>query len=340
MRAILTGDPVGNSFSTVATAANFPEQHFANFYHGYLENAMNNYLLDLNQPHGYPQHVNRWHSAGIGGGTAACTDGKSIWSEAAAFGHFLYRGVAGSEDVGVWGSSNFSNFYTFPGVVPIPKGNTVLKMEATPGAQPGSAVIYTLVSGNDSALWAMDGYDPTAKLLWHRGLPLITANTTVTSFAIRNSVLYTLTSDGIVTREPMSSAGIPHAATGAAAAAEEAGAEAEEEEEGPGEDGGSSAFNLTELVYHASCQECGNRTTVSNMGTMAVLTVDSLGTAYVFSGAGGKNTLFAVNASDGLVGGMRSAGGPRASGGRAAGRQGAGGGRGCGRAGCVNGLSE
>ena len=24
-------------------------------------------LLDLNQPHGYPQHVNRWHSAGIGG---------------------------------------------------------------------------------------------------------------------------------------------------------------------------------------------------------------------------------------------------------------------------------
>ena len=200
MRAILTGDPVGNSFSTVATAANFPEQHFANFYHGYLENAMNNYLLDLNQPHGYPQHVNRWHSAGIGGGTATCTDGKSIWSEAAAFGHFLYRGVAGSEDVGVWGSSNFSNFYTFPGVVPIPKGNTVLKMEATPGAQPGSAVIYTLVSGNDSALWAMDGYDPTAKLLWHRGLPLITANTTVTSFAIRNSVLYTLTSDGIVTR--------------------------------------------------------------------------------------------------------------------------------------------
>ena len=289
------GDPVGNSFTTVATSANFPAQHFANFYHGYLENAMNNYLLDLNQPHGYPQHVNRWHSAGIGGGHATCTDGKTIWSVAAAFGHFLYRGIAGTENVGQWGSANFSNFYTFPGVVPIPAGNVVVKMEATPGAAAGSAVVYTLISGNASALWAMDGYDPTAKMLWSRKLPASTANTTVTSFAIRNSVLYTLTSGGIVTREPLTPAGIPPVAATAATAAA----------------GGTSSFNLTELVYHASCQECGNRTTVQNMGEMAVLTVDSQGTAYVFSGQndhGGKEVLFAVNASDIIVGNMRSAG--------------------------------
>ena len=84
-----------------------------------------------------------------------------------------------------------------------------MKMEVTPGARPDSAVVYALLSGNESALWAMDGYDAAATVLLNRPLPPSTANVTTTSFAIRNSVLYVLTSDGIVTREPLTAAGLP-----------------------------------------------------------------------------------------------------------------------------------
>ena len=105
-----------------------------------------------------------------------------------------------------------------------------MKMEVTPGAKPDSAVVYALLSGNESALWAMDGYDAAATVLLNRPLPPSTANVTTTSFAIRNSVLYVLTSDGIVTREPLTAAGLPSSG------------------------GHSSSFNLTQLVYAASCQ--------------------------------------------------------------------------------------
>jgi hypothetical protein len=104
-------------------------------------------------------------------------------------------------------------------------------MEVTPGAKPDSAVVYALLSGNESALWAMDGYDSKATLLYKRSLPPSTANVTTTSFAIRNSVLYVLTSDGIVTRETLTAAGVPGKSSG-----------------------GSSSFNLTHLVHSATCQ--------------------------------------------------------------------------------------
>ena len=122
-KLFVDGDPVGQSFSTVATSANFPGRaHYANFYHAYLENSFNNYQLDLTKPHGYPQAVNRWHSAGIGGGSATATDGRSIWSFAESFAKYLYRGEPGSENLAVWGSCNFSQFYAFPGIVCIPPG--------------------------------------------------------------------------------------------------------------------------------------------------------------------------------------------------------------------------
>ena len=171
-------------------------------------------------------------------------------------------------------------------------------MEVTPGAKPDSAVVYALLTGNESALWAMDGYDPKAPVLYKRALAPANANVTTTSFAIRDSVLYMLTSDGIVTREKLTPAGLP----------------------GGGSSGTpTSRFNLTALVYAAGCQNCGNRTTVKNMGEISLLTVDSQGTVYVFSGpsgatrsggysSGGKNVLFAVNSSDTIVGDMRSSG--------------------------------
>ena len=205
-----------------------------------------------------------------------------------------------------------------------------MKMEVTPGARPDSAVVYALLSGNESALWAMDGYDAAATVLLNRPLPPSTANVTTTSFAIRNSVLYVLTSDGIVTREPLTAAGLPSSGGGH-----------------------SSSFNLTQLVYAARCQvslalarplnssmpsravtrssrvcslfldppprddssqTCGNRTTVRAMGEMSSITVDSQGTAYIFSGprggsgGTGMNVLYAVNASHSVVGDIRSSG--------------------------------
>ena len=160
----------------------------------------------------------------------------------------------------------------------------------------GSAVVYALLSGNESALWAMDGYEPGATMLFKRALlPPATDNVSTTSFAIRDSVLFMLTSDGVVTREVLA-AGLP---------------------------GGShsSSFNLTALVYSASCRNCGNKTTVANMGEMSSITVDSQGTCYVYSGSsgasrsagygshgGGKQVLFAVNSTGSVVGDMRSSG--------------------------------
>ena len=68
-----------------------------------LENAYNNYMLDMSKPHGYPQAVNRWHSAGVGGGSASATNGKSIWSWAASFDSYLYRGDVGTESIAASG---------------------------------------------------------------------------------------------------------------------------------------------------------------------------------------------------------------------------------------------
>ena len=245
--------------------------------------------------------MNRWHSAGVGGGSATATDGRSIWSYASSFSKYMYRGEPGSENLAVWGACNFSQFYVFPGIVCVAPGNEVLKMEATPGAKPDSAIVYALISGNESELVAMDGYDAAATVLYRRKLQAATANVSTTSFAIRNSVLYVLTSDGIVTREKLT-AGLPT------------------DTDMVGDT--TSSFNLTALVYSASCQSCGNKTTVKNMGEMSMVTVDSQGTAYVFSGSagvsrsggyggrnsGGKNVLFAVNSSNILVGDMRSSG--------------------------------
>jgi hypothetical protein len=113
----------------------------------------------------------------------------------------------------------------------------------------------------------------------------------VTSFAIRNSVLYTLTSDGIVTREPLSAAGIPASSatiTSRDTTTETVTRMAADVDNGVAKSAKSvSSFNLTELVYRADCRsDCGNKTTVKNMGVLSMLTVDSQGTAYVRDTAG------------------------------------------------------
>ena len=75
---MVEGDPVGSSFTAIATNENFKDQpgRFANLYNSYLENAFNNFMIDLNKPHGPDQRVWRWDDAGIGGGTYTATNGR------------------------------------------------------------------------------------------------------------------------------------------------------------------------------------------------------------------------------------------------------------------------
>ena len=88
---MVEGDPVGSSFTAIATNENFKDQpgRFANMYNGYLENAFNNFLVDLNKPHGPDQRVWRWDDAGIGGGYYTATNGLSVRFLLSFF-HFLF----------------------------------------------------------------------------------------------------------------------------------------------------------------------------------------------------------------------------------------------------------
>lgn len=251
----------------------------------------------MSKPHGYPQAVNRWHSAGVGGGFASATNGKSIWSWASSFDSYLYRGDVGTESVAIWGSCNFSEFYVFPGIVCVPKGNIVRKMDVTPGTSTAHTVVYALLSGNESKMVAHDGYAKDARVLWSRQLPPgpatahdspagfpSGANSTtawVSSFAIRHSTLYILHSDGMVSREQLASTGIPV---------------------NPMPPPASSGFNLSSLLAHS-----GNpRFNHTKVGICSHITVDSRGTALIF--CEGARSIFAVNASGVIIGAHQSAG--------------------------------
>jgi hypothetical protein len=127
----------------------------------YLENAYNNYLINLSMPHGYQQRVWRWHDAGLGGGEKTATNGRSVWSTNTLNSLkqvHIYRGDLGNENVAAWGDCNLSSFYAFPGLLCLPVGVTVLDMEVVPGAGGGNAtVLWVLSSGNDTSLTAYDG---------------------------------------------------------------------------------------------------------------------------------------------------------------------------------------
>ena len=107
---VVGGDPVGSPFSSVSTNINFPQRRpRANFYHKYLENDCNNYLVALDRPQGPSQLVSKWPDAGIQGGLQTSTDGLSIWSSFETYKSgdhtkFLYRAdtpAAGSRTEGL-----------------------------------------------------------------------------------------------------------------------------------------------------------------------------------------------------------------------------------------------
>ena len=53
----------------------------ASFYHNFLENALNPYLVDLSKPIGCDQVIRGFPSGGVGGGGSTATDGAAIWCD-------------------------------------------------------------------------------------------------------------------------------------------------------------------------------------------------------------------------------------------------------------------
>lgn len=70
------GDPVNSPLGDVAVGPN----GVAVFYYTYLENGLNNPMIDLKKPPGYGQFIRSFNSGGAGGGNATATDGETVWS--------------------------------------------------------------------------------------------------------------------------------------------------------------------------------------------------------------------------------------------------------------------
>ena len=70
------GDPCGSPFGDLDVGPN----GVAVFYWTYLENGINNPMLDLNKPAGRTQILRGFGSGGAGGGDSTCTDGVTVWS--------------------------------------------------------------------------------------------------------------------------------------------------------------------------------------------------------------------------------------------------------------------
>jgi len=82
------GDPCGAPLADVDVGPN----GVAVFYYNYLENGLNNPMIDLKKPVGYEQFLRAFGSGGAGGGSATCTDGETVWSFSTDGGpKYLYR---------------------------------------------------------------------------------------------------------------------------------------------------------------------------------------------------------------------------------------------------------
>ena len=225
---LVQGDACGNSFSSVGISTNFPSRpDHANFYHSYLENAFNNYLLNVSMPHGEEQAVWRWHDAGIGGGKKTATNGHSVWSWTTLLaGSSLYRGDVGDENVAEWGGCNASEFRAFPGINCLPAGTVVLDMEVVPGAgvagnnsAPATAVWVLTSNANSTAfhLTAYDGYARDAPVLHSAAITPVAPSThpyaAAAAMAIRNGVIHILSNDTTVRKITLDpSTGLPSGA--------------------------------------------------------------------------------------------------------------------------------
>ncbi len=100
------GDPVGAPLGDVAVGPN----GVAVFYYTYLENGLNNPLIDLKKPLGPDQFVRAFNSGGAGGGPCAATDGETVWAYSTDGGpKYVYR--ADGKSFGKSEGANRGNSY-------------------------------------------------------------------------------------------------------------------------------------------------------------------------------------------------------------------------------------
>lgn len=72
----LRGDPVESPLGAIACTS----KGMAVIQYAYLENGLNDLLVDLNKPCGYSQVISSFNSGCAAGGTAVTTDGRYVWS--------------------------------------------------------------------------------------------------------------------------------------------------------------------------------------------------------------------------------------------------------------------
>lgn len=101
---LVRGDPCGRAPSDVDVGPN----GMAVFYHTYLENAENNFRVNLNKPINYEQVERGYGSGAAGGGCCTATDGVTIWSHSDNGPEFLYRADGEKWGTGTskWGRKN------------------------------------------------------------------------------------------------------------------------------------------------------------------------------------------------------------------------------------------
>ncbi|MGE9290163.1 MAG: hypothetical protein ACQKBT_04180, partial [Puniceicoccales bacterium] len=82
------GDPVNQPLVDIDVGDN----GVAVFYYKYLENGLNNPMIDLNQPVNDEQFLRAFNSGGAAGGFSVTTDGETVWATGEEGGpRFLYR---------------------------------------------------------------------------------------------------------------------------------------------------------------------------------------------------------------------------------------------------------
>jgi len=126
----------------------------AAFYHMYLENMRNPFLVDLNKPIDWNQVITNYPSGGTAGGPLIATDGELIWCVCgngipSGFSGYIYR--ADKKPFGM-GKATWLNGVT------LPEGD-ITSLAATRDTTSGKRFVYYAEKGNTNKIVVLDGDD-------------------------------------------------------------------------------------------------------------------------------------------------------------------------------------
>ena len=200
------GDPVGSAMGAVAVDS---VSSTAVFYHEYLENAMNNFVVNLTAPIGWSQCTSRSGSGGAAGGNATTTDGATVWSYTNNGGSVIYR--SDERPFGRCKSEYRQDVYCPEGVV---AGMSSARNANLNTSKLGFTTVVMVATragawlpGSKDQVAFLDGYDSGAKVLATMALPGVTA------IDARDDVLYALHAGRSISRlELQDGLPRPHAA--------------------------------------------------------------------------------------------------------------------------------